>query len=485
MPRRARRVLPLSVRARAAQHLPRGDEAAAGELGRRSISTAATISEPTTFWSLPAGGGGPAASAEEVVETIRTAVRRRLIADVPVGAFLSGGTDSSLVVAAHVRGGGRRAHVLDRLRRPALRRVALRQGRGRAPRHAPHPPAARVARRDGARAVACDELRRAVRGLLGAADARRLAPGARARHGRALRRRRRRAVRRLHALPREPPAAPRGAHAAPGRARRCSGARDVARRAPRSASSARSRRRPTRAACIAKRSRSGARDELARLMPGAGGGRRPWPAFAHERRRADGADDALRRAHLPRRRHPAEGRSRVDVGRAWRRATRCSTPTSWRSRCARSAAPSSARATSRCCARRCAATCPAELVDRPKMGFGVPVGEWMRDGLRPMVEDLVLEPDRDRVRQRRRPRGRRDSICRGGARPATRSGRCSCSSCGATAGCAADGRAPRGRLLHALRRPAARRGDGLDRRRRDAAGPARARAARRAGGASR
>jgi asparagine synthase (glutamine-hydrolysing) len=33
---------------------------------------------------------------------------------------------------------------------------------------------------------------------------------------------------------------------------------------------------------------------------------------------------------------------------------------------------------------------PAELVDRPKMGFGVPVGEWMRDGLRPMVDDLVL-----------------------------------------------------------------------------------------------
>jgi asparagine synthase (glutamine-hydrolysing) len=33
---------------------------------------------------------------------------------------------------------------------------------------------------------------------------------------------------------------------------------------------------------------------------------------------------------------------------------------------------------------------PAELVDRPKMGFGVPVGEWMRHGLRPMVEDLVL-----------------------------------------------------------------------------------------------
>ena len=24
------------------------------------------------------------------------------------------------------------------------------------------------------------------------------------------------------------------------------------------------------------------------------------------------------------------------------------------------------------------------------MGFGVPVGEWMRDGLRPLVEDLLL-----------------------------------------------------------------------------------------------
>jgi asparagine synthase (glutamine-hydrolysing) len=33
---------------------------------------------------------------------------------------------------------------------------------------------------------------------------------------------------------------------------------------------------------------------------------------------------------------------------------------------------------------------PDELVDRPKKGFGVPVGEWMRDGLRPLVEDLVL-----------------------------------------------------------------------------------------------
>jgi asparagine synthase (glutamine-hydrolysing) len=33
---------------------------------------------------------------------------------------------------------------------------------------------------------------------------------------------------------------------------------------------------------------------------------------------------------------------------------------------------------------------PEQLVDRPKMGFGVPVGDWMRVELRPLVEDLVL-----------------------------------------------------------------------------------------------
>ncbi len=33
---------------------------------------------------------------------------------------------------------------------------------------------------------------------------------------------------------------------------------------------------------------------------------------------------------------------------------------------------------------------PEHLVDRPKMGFGVPVGEWMRQEMRPLLEDLVL-----------------------------------------------------------------------------------------------
>jgi asparagine synthase (glutamine-hydrolysing) len=59
---------------------------------------------------------------------------------------------------------------------------------------------------------------------------------------------------------------------------------------------------------------------------------------------------------------------------------------------------------------------PPELVDRPKMGFGAPVGEWIRGALRDWAEDLlspqaleadgVLEPALIRARWREHLEGR-------------------------------------------------------------------------------
>ena len=67
-----------------------------------------SLPEPEPYWSLAeaVAAGAPARSApvgpelaDEVEEALTAAVRLRLFADVPVGAFLSGGVDSSLVVA--------------------------------------------------------------------------------------------------------------------------------------------------------------------------------------------------------------------------------------------------------------------------------------------------------------------------------------------------------------------------------------------------
>jgi len=62
------------------------------------------------YWSPPAAGSLRIGETEAVAETRRlvdAAVARRLVADVPIGAFLSGGVDSSGVVATMARLAGR------------------------------------------------------------------------------------------------------------------------------------------------------------------------------------------------------------------------------------------------------------------------------------------------------------------------------------------------------------------------------------------
>ena len=60
------------------------------------------------YWSLEPRSEqlGEAEWLERVRETVSAAVRRRLVSDVPLGALLSGGIDSSIVVAEMARAGG-------------------------------------------------------------------------------------------------------------------------------------------------------------------------------------------------------------------------------------------------------------------------------------------------------------------------------------------------------------------------------------------
>lgn len=61
------------------------------------------IESPRRYWSFPPAASTKQLSASEAVEhvavTLREAVASALVADVPVGAYLSGGVDSSLIVA--------------------------------------------------------------------------------------------------------------------------------------------------------------------------------------------------------------------------------------------------------------------------------------------------------------------------------------------------------------------------------------------------
>jgi asparagine synthase (glutamine-hydrolysing) len=69
------------------------------------------IEHPRRYWSIPAVAPTPpprpAEAVDQLASKLRSAVAAALVADVPVGAYLSGGVDSSLIVAlmSELRGG--------------------------------------------------------------------------------------------------------------------------------------------------------------------------------------------------------------------------------------------------------------------------------------------------------------------------------------------------------------------------------------------
>lgn len=75
--------------------------------GYAMLARGGRVHREWSYYDLPYGrtplAGSEAAIADELHELLAVAVQRQLMADVPVGAFLSGGLDSSAVVAMMVR----------------------------------------------------------------------------------------------------------------------------------------------------------------------------------------------------------------------------------------------------------------------------------------------------------------------------------------------------------------------------------------------
>ncbi len=69
---------------------------------RLTLRRGEPLAEPSAYWDVPFAireGVDTSRVQEELIERLREAVNIRLVADVPLGAFLSGGVDSSAVVA--------------------------------------------------------------------------------------------------------------------------------------------------------------------------------------------------------------------------------------------------------------------------------------------------------------------------------------------------------------------------------------------------
>jgi asparagine synthase (glutamine-hydrolysing) len=74
-------------------------------LSRDRLSSGGDLPPPQRYWRAPANGIAidEATCCRELIDRLGMATRRRLMADVPLGAFLSGGVDSSAVVAMAAR----------------------------------------------------------------------------------------------------------------------------------------------------------------------------------------------------------------------------------------------------------------------------------------------------------------------------------------------------------------------------------------------
>ena len=182
--------------------------------------------------------------------------------------------------------------------------------------------------------------------------------------------------------------------------------------------------------------------------------RRAGRRAARDRRQA-AADAGARLLDVPARLGADQGRPRVDGARAGgaAAAARQHARSTGRSRCRR--APSCAAvAASTCSSSPSRGKLPDEIIDRPKQGFGIPLGRWLRGPLRDRVEEVVARSpvfELGLLGQQEFADLNRDHQ-RTAATPASRCGRWSCSITGTGATASARGMTRRS----ARRSPAAR-----------------------------